>query len=163
MRSNAALAEYTPNAVSLTTMRDESAWLAWLRDHTDLNWRPGQWDPELWLFTCSPDDPTTLAATCAVANCSVIILHGKLCQTCAKALKQSGLDVDEFVKSYRRPRPRLTTAQRSNPARCAVEVNGRRCPSKSATRNLCETHYRQWNKRSRRSPTDHPRGVDGQR
>ena len=67
-------------------------------------------------------------------------------------MKQSGLDVDEFVKSYRRPRPRLTTAQRSNPARCAVEVNGRRCPSKSATRNLCETHYRQWNKRSRRSP-----------
>ena len=152
MGSNAAVAEYTPNAVSLTTMRDESAWLSWLRDHTDLNWRPGQWDPELWLFTCSPDDPTTLAATCAVVNCSVIILHGKLCQTCAKALKQSGLDVDEFVKSYRRPRPRLTTAQRSNPARCAVEVNGCRCPSTGAVRGLCETHYRQWNKRTRRSP-----------
>ena len=60
--------------------------------------------------------------------------------------------IQEFVKSYSRPTQRLTTAQRSNPARCAVEVNGRRCPSKSATRNLCETHYRQWNKRSRRSP-----------
>jgi hypothetical protein len=68
MRSNAALAEYAPIAVSLTTMRPGSAWLAWLRDHADLNWRPGQWDPELWLFTCSPDDPTTLAATCAVAE-----------------------------------------------------------------------------------------------
>jgi integrase len=152
MGSNAAVAEYTPNAVSLATMRDESAWLSWLRDHTDMNWRPGQWYPELWLFTCSPDDPTTLAASCAVVNCSVIILHGRLCQTCAKALKQSGLDVDEFVKSYRRPRPRLTTAQRSNPARCAVEVNGCRCPSTGAVRGLCETHYRQWNKRTRRSP-----------
>ena len=103
MTSYAALAEYTAKAVSLTTMRDESAWLAWLREHTDLNWRPGQWDPQLWLFTCSSDDPTTLAAICAVANCSVIILHGKLCQTCAKALKQSGLEVDEFIKGYRRP------------------------------------------------------------
>src|SRR6478672_2749731 len=152
MGSNAAVAQYTPNAVSLTTMHAESTWLSWLRDHTDANWRPGQWYPELWLFTCSPDDPTTLAASCAVVNCSVIILHGRLCQTCAKALKQSGLDVDEFVTSYRRPRPRLTTAQRSNPARCAVEVNGCRCPSTSAVRGLCETHYRQWNKRTRRSP-----------
>ena len=58
--------------------------------------------------------------------------------------------IQEFVKSYGRPTQRLTTAQRSNPARCAVEVNG--CPSKTATRNLCETHDRQWNKRSRRSP-----------
>ena len=152
MTSNAAVADYTPAAVSLTTMRDESAWLAWLRDHTDLNWRPGQWDPELWLFTCSPDDPTTLAATCAVVNCSVIILHGRLCQTCAKAFKQSRLDTDKFVQSYSRSRPRLTTAQRSNPARCAVEVDGHPCPSKSAARDLCETHYRQWNRRSRRSP-----------
>src|SRR3954453_6442165 len=153
MTSSAALAEYAPNAVSLKTVRDESAWLAWLSDPTDPNWRPGQWDPELWLFTCSPDDPTTMAATCIVANCSVIILHGKLCQTWAKAFKQSGLDVDDFVKSYRRPRPRLTTAQRSNPTRCTVEVNGCRCPSTGAVRGLCDTHYRHWNKRSRRSPT----------
>ena len=117
MGSNAAVAQYTPNAVSLTTMRDESAWLSWLRDHTDMNWRPGQWYPELWLFTCSPDDPTTLAASCAVVNCSVIILHGRLCQTCAKALKQSGLDVDEFVNSYRRPRPRVASLGRCKRSR----------------------------------------------
>lgn len=152
MTSNAALAESAPNTVSLRAVQDESAWVAWLRDHTDINWRPGQWDPELWLFTCSPDDPTTLAAKCAVSNCSVIILHGTLCQTCSKVRKLSGLSVDEFVKQYRRPNPRLTKAQRSNPARCAVEVNGRRCPSKGAIRGLCEAHYRQWNKRSRRSP-----------
>src|ERR1700752_296798 len=113
MTSSVALAQSASNARSLRAVQDESAWLAWLRDHTDLHWRPGQWDPELWLFTCSNDDPTTLAATCAVVNCSVIILHGTLCQTCAKALKQSGLGVDEFVKAYSRPRPRLTTAQRS--------------------------------------------------
>ena len=99
-----------------------------------------------------PDDPTTVASTCTVTNCPAIIMHGRLCQTCAKALKQSGLNFDEFIKSYSRPTPRLTTAQRSNPARCAVQVNGRRCPSKGAVRGFCETHYRQWNKRSRRSP-----------
>ena len=54
MTSKAALAESTLNAVSLKAVQDESAWLAWLRDHTDLNWRPGQWDSKLWLFTCSP-------------------------------------------------------------------------------------------------------------
>jgi len=56
MGSNTALAKSARKAISLTTVQDESAWLAWLRDHTDLHWRPGQWDPELWLFTCSPDD-----------------------------------------------------------------------------------------------------------
>jgi hypothetical protein len=45
MTSTTALAEYTPNAVSLKTVQDESAWLAWLSDQTDPNWRPGQWDP----------------------------------------------------------------------------------------------------------------------
>lgn len=152
MTSDVALVPPTSNAVSLRAVQDESPWLNWLRDHTDLHWRPDQWDPRLWLFTCSPDDPTTLAATCATINCSVIILHGKLCQTCTKALKQSGLGVDEFLRSYRRPSPRLTTAQRSNPGRCVVEVNGCRCPSKGAIRNICEFHYRQWNKRSRRRP-----------
>src|SRR6201998_1918295 len=125
MTSTSALAHSAPHDVSLKPVQDESAWLAWLRDHTDLNWRPGQWDPELWLFTCSPDDPTTLAAGCAVANCPVIMMHGRLCQTCAKVFKQSGLDFDDFIKSYSRPTPRLRTAQRSNPARCAVQVNGR--------------------------------------
>ena len=153
MTSNAAPAESTLNAVPLRAAHDESAWLAWLHDHTDLNWRPRQWDPELWLFTCSPDDPTTLAATCTVANCPAIILHGKLCPSCARALKQSGLSFDEFINNYSRPTPRLTTAQRSSPTRCAVEVNGRRCPSKGAVRGICETHYRHWNKRSRRGPS----------
>jgi integrase len=152
MTRNSVLAEPASNAVPLKSVQDESAWVAWLRDHADLNWRPGQWDPELWLFTCSPDDPTTLAATCAVTNCPVIILHGRICQTCAKAYKKSGLDVDEFVESYRRPRPRRRTAQLASPVRCAVEVNGRHCPSEGAIRNVCETHYRQWNKRSRRGP-----------
>jgi integrase len=158
MDSDAALVEWTPNAISLTTLRDESAWLAWLRDHTDLNWRPGQWDSELWLFTCSPDDPTTLAATCAVANCSAIILHGKLCQTCSKALKRSGLDVHEFVKQYRRPKPKTTTVQRSNPHCCAIEVNGRPCPSKSSmttTTTVCRLHH----DRYVRGPRDEPLQV----
>jgi hypothetical protein len=115
MTTNVALAPPTSNAVSLRAVQDESAWLTWLRDHTDVNWRPGQWDPKLWLFTCSPDDPTTLAGTCAVTNCSVIILHGTLCQACSKARKLSGFGVDEFVQRCRRPNPRLTKAQRSNP------------------------------------------------
>ncbi|HTY30632.1 tyrosine-type recombinase/integrase [Mycobacterium sp.] len=153
MSSNAAQADSTPDTAYLRPVQDESAWLAWLRDHTDLNWRPGQWDPELWLFTCSPDDPTTLAASCAVANCPVVMVHGRLCQTCAKAFKQSGLHYDEFIKSYSRLTPRLRTVQRSNPARCTVEVNGRCCPSKGAIRKVCEYHYHQWNKRSRRGPT----------
>ena len=153
MTSSVAPAQSASNARSLRAVQDESAWLAWLRDHTDLDWRPGQWDPELWLFTCSPDDPTTLAASCAVANCPVIMVHGRLCQTCAKVFKRSGLDFDDFISSYSRPTPRLRTVQRSNPARCAVEVNGRRCPRKGAIRNVCESHYHQWNKRNRRGPT----------
>jgi integrase len=152
MSTNAALAEFAPNTFRLKAVQDESAWLNWLRDHTDLHWRPGQWDPDLWLFTCSPDDPTTLATCCAVANCAAVILHGTLCQICAKAFKQSSVDFDEFIKIYSRPKPRLTTAQRSNPGHCAVQFNGRRCPSKGAIRNICEAHYRQWNKRSRRRP-----------
>jgi hypothetical protein len=152
MTSATALAGTPAKAVPLKSVPDESAWLTWLRDHTDLHWRPGQWDPEFWLFTCAPDDPTTLAASCAVANCAAIILHGKLCQTCAKALKQSNLDIDEFLNTYRRPSPRLTTAQRSDPIHCVIEVNGHRCPSRGAIRNICEAHYHQWNKRSRRSP-----------
>lgn len=152
MSADAALAAFTPNTSPLQAVQDESAWLTWLRDHTDLHWRPGQWDPEIWLFTCSPDDPTTLATCCAVGNCVAVILHGTLCQTCAKAFKQSNLGVDEFLKTYRRPTPRLTTAQRSSPVRCVVEVSGRRCPSKGAIRNICEAHYRQWNKRCRRRP-----------
>jgi len=153
MSSNAAQADSTPDTAYLRPVQDESAWLTWLQDHTDLNWRPGQWDPELWLFTCSPDDPTTLAASCAVANCPVIMVHGRLCQTCAKVFKQSGLDFDDFIKNYSRPTPRLRTVQRSNPAHCVVEVNGCRCPSKGAIRNVCEAHYHQWNKRNTRGPT----------
>jgi hypothetical protein len=41
-----------PNLRVLTTPADDDeAWLDWLREHTDLNWRPGQWDPDLWLFS----------------------------------------------------------------------------------------------------------------
>src|SRR5271166_3789147 len=152
MSSTAALHEFAPSPGPLRAVPDESAWLAWLRDHTDRHWRPGQWDPELWLFTCSPDDPTTLAATCAVTNCSAIMVHGKLCQTYARAFKQSGFGFEEFVERYLRPKPRATVAQRSEPPRCAVQVEMRRCPSKSANGALCESHYRQWRKRRSRNP-----------
>lgn len=146
MTSNVASAREHPSSFSYSGLRDESAWLSWLREHTEFAWRPGQWNPELWLFTCSPDDPTTVAATCVIVNCSATILHGKMCQTCAKAWKQSNLDLEEFIRAHRRPNPRRTAAQSSEPPRCAVGApNGLRCPSKSATRDLCETHYRQWN------------------
>jgi hypothetical protein len=46
-------------------------WADWLRERLDHQWRPGEWDKSLLLFTGDPNNPRTSVGVCPVAGCGV--------------------------------------------------------------------------------------------
>jgi hypothetical protein len=55
-------------------------WLDWLHHHVDTDWRPGQWIHGSWLFTGTPDDPTTTVDICHVQACETLVGNQRLCK-----------------------------------------------------------------------------------
>ncbi len=116
----------------------EHVWLAWLGDHLDLGWRPGEWDHERWLFTGDLASDRTAAWPCATPGCPVATrYHHRRCDGCRRARLAADLSWEEFdAAPFRRPVRPL--------ARGGCLVPG--CESELLSRGLCLRHERSWRK-----------------
>ncbi len=84
---------------------DRRAWASWLRERTITGWRPGEWDPRIWLFTGDLGSPGTAAWPCPTRACEITVRSRRtLCVSCRTAWKGSGQDLEVFTASYVPPR-----------------------------------------------------------
>jgi integrase len=126
-------------------------WLGWLRERLDPQWRTGEWDEGLLLFTGDPASPRTVVAVCPLPGCGVTMNapHSSgYCKTCHDEFTESRLDKDAFEAAYTRRNRRLNVYRQDRA--CEVPACGRD-PLGSG---LCVTHYRSWVKARRRPGTD---------
>ena len=108
----------------------------------DPNWRPTEWNPDIWLFTGDPDNPATVLARCRTQACSATLIAQGLCTSCRKEYRSSGLSLDEFVATHVPVRSkRYPTFPQP---RCIVDRDGQRCSGWSHCKGLCVPHYSQW-------------------
>lgn len=128
-------------------------WLGWLTTRIAVNSKPGQWDPELWLFTGDPDDAGSAVRRCQVAECDTILDKRKLCPPCERVFKGSGLALEEFVSTHRPSRQkRLPRIHGGELPRCLVEFEGERCPRAAVTHGVCQQHSLKWFRFEKRQP-----------
>ncbi len=111
-------------------------------------WRPGEFDPERWLFSGDPDNPMTTSAYCLVAACTSVVTSRQMCNACERAMADNGLDRDEFLASYQPPlRRRALTGEA-----CVVTRDGVRCQRRriSNQTGMCQFHSGKWHLRGHR-------------
>ena len=86
----------------LSPRLDHEAWVAFLGSRllSEGEWRPGEFDPERWLFTGDPDNPMTTSTRCVVTACATVVASRRMCNVCERAMADSGLDEDDIVASY---------------------------------------------------------------
>jgi hypothetical protein len=130
--------------------RIAETWLGWLQQHVETDWRPGQWDHKLWLFTADPDDRTNTARRCAVTSCDNVVSKGRLCRTCSKRRWRSGQSLDEFIKEE--PPPRKKASPHHNATRFCEAKRETQCVRRPRVRGLCHHHYMSWRKACKRTP-----------
>jgi integrase len=145
--SLAAPAEPLPR---LKPRLEHEAWVAFLqaRLFSVGEWRPGEFDPELWLFSGDPGNPMTTSTCCLVAACTSVVASRQMCNACERAMADSGLDRDTFVISYEPPaRRRALTGEA-----CVVTRGGIRCQRRriSNQTGMCQYHSGKWNLRGHR-------------
>ena len=111
-------------------------WLEWLVSRVDDRWRPGEWDPALWLFTGDLDSDRTAAWLCGTPGCDTATnRHNGRCDSCKRDQADRGLSGDAFDAEPRRRRTRAV-------ARGACSVPG--CDGDLVCRGLCFRHERAW-------------------
>ncbi|MGH9157289.1 MAG: hypothetical protein ACRD1K_15955, partial [Acidimicrobiales bacterium] len=119
-------------------------WVACLQETllADGDWRPGEFDPQAWLFTGDPDNPMTTSTRCRTLACPTMVASRCLCGPCKSALADSGLDEEAFARSYE---PDLAH-QPLTGVLCVVTRDGTRCQRRSISRRsgLCQTHTSSW-------------------
>lgn len=88
---------------------DARAWRDWLGERIEDQWRPGEWDPEHWLFTGDLDNPRTSSSTCRTRRCDQVVISGNtFCTLCS-----------EHLRALPRPGSLRTTDRCANAARGA--------------------------------------------
>jgi hypothetical protein len=126
-------------------------WVVWLGERLDAQWRGGEWDENLLLFTGDPDSPHTIVTVCPLPSCGVTTNspHASgYCKTCHDEFMESGLTKEAFEASYTRRNRRLNVYRRET--LCEVPV----CRRDSHGQGLCVTHYRSWVKARDRPDID---------
>lgn len=122
---------------------DHQAWVRFLADHLvgGQRWRPGEFDPDTWLFTGDPANPMTTSTTCRVAACEAVVESRRICTPCHRVQIESDVDTETFVATYR-PQPR----QRRTGLTCRVGTEGVTCQRRvrSNQTGLCHAHTTQW-------------------
>ena len=114
----------------------DAAWLEWLVSRVDDRWRPGEWDPALWLFTGDLGSDRTAAWLCGTPGCDTATnRHNGRCDSCKREQADRGLSEDAFDAEPRRRRTRPV-------ARGACSVPG--CEGDLLCRGLCFRHERAW-------------------
>jgi integrase len=135
------------HAVSATEEASEPAgkpsWLAWLREHLDPGWRPGEWNADAWLFTGDLESDRTAAWPCRTPGCDTATHrhHGR-CDGCRRARAGLGVSWADFDAA---PPPR--TRRPLTRGECAVAG----CQGELLCRGLCFRHERAW-RRNRKNP-----------
>lgn len=122
---------------------DRDAWTAFLQERLAPGWRPGEFDPEAWLFTGDPDNPATTSTRCVVARCAMVVNSRTLCGGCERALAVSDLPRGAFLATHRplRPRSARLTGQTCVVTRDGVSCGRRRISNLSG---LCNSHGSAW-------------------
>lgn len=122
-------------------------WTAWLREAIDTNWRPGEWDPDLLLFTGNPDNPSTAIKKCQTAACQ-IFTQSTWCVICREALAASGMGPDAFAATFIPQRKRAAGGYRLPSCTAA----GGSCAREAYTAGYCDRHYYRWAEDRRANP-----------
>jgi len=125
----------SPTTAGKATAQEEG-WLAWLGDHIDDRWRPGEWDQELWLFTGDLGSDRTSAWKCRTPGCPIAASHyNGRCSGCRRARVTAGCSEEEFDRQ-----PRRQPIRPIERGVCSVPD----CRSELHSRGLCFRHERAW-------------------
>lgn len=141
------LAAVTPAAFPF----DLAGWERWLSDRIDHDWRPSEWQSDIWLFTGDVTNSRTSVWKCPVDSCRNVH-HSKtsMCRTCFYAFKASGLAKKEFQRTFQ---AHQGVKKETAKPWCLVEKTGVRCSRPGEARGLCKNHYSQWYfKQKKRQP-----------
>ena len=124
----------------------EKPWVDWLQDHVDREWLPGEWFPNLWLFSGLPDRPSSTVRVCAVESCDALLSKSLMCTICKEAFRRSDLPRDEFIATHQVVRRKhVPMAVLDEGRQCVVTHNDRRCPRSADNKTgLCRSHYSSW-------------------
>ena len=129
-----------PLTVEPLPPEQDGDWARWLGEHTDPAWRPAEWQPLVWLFTGSVEEPSTSTALCRTAVCDAVVAPtGSFCPLCSHAHKKSGAPARDFAATYVPVRTRLPFGHAA-PA-CSVTSEGQQCVRPIASKGLCAGHY----------------------
>lgn len=116
-------------------------WSAWLRERITTDWRPGEWDLEVWLFTGDHTNPRTTLHKCAVHACVMEVRSARaLCRACRRERPEDCDDLDFYAKTH-------VPSRRTSPGgqgRCAVRRGDVQCGRAGINHGLCGTHGNQW-------------------
>lgn len=112
-------------------------WLVWLRGRLDPDWRPGEWDNKILLFTGDLANDRTAAWGCRTPGCLTATRrqHGR-CDTCRRT--RSVLDVS--WEDFDAAPPERATRPLTPTTTCMVPG----CGSEPLCRGLCHRHERLW-------------------
>ncbi len=139
-----AMSEIAETISRLDAALNLDAWRAYLSASLAPvgTWRPDEFDPERWLFTGDPDNPMTTTCRCRTLACPTVVNSRSFCGRCREALAGSGLDEDEFARTYQ---PTLVV-QRLTGEPCVVVRDGVRCKRRSISHRsgLCQAHTSRW-------------------
>jgi hypothetical protein len=91
------------------------------------------WRPENLTWRPDSNDPLCGFGVCLAEGCATVIRRNRsLCHVCAAGWTDSGLPLEEFVATYRRPAAQL--------AETLCSVGGCQRPAKPGWQRLCTTH-----------------------
>ncbi|PND54145.1 hypothetical protein CRM90_29665 [Mycobacterium sp. ENV421] len=128
-------------------------WLDWLKGRIDGKWKPGQWNPELWLFTGDPDDPGTAVHRCHVVACGTLIDKHKLCPPCERVYNESEMGLEEFTTTHQPTRrKRLPRIHGEEFLLCRVTHGRERCWRVASAHGVCQQHLCTWLRFQKREP-----------
>lgn len=139
---SAQLAEVLEFSPIPPASKEIQGWAAWLDAQLDPDWRRGEWDRALWLFTGDLAKPETAVWPCSTLACDqAVIGRGRRCRGCEKALARSAMSEQEFDSTYM---PLLNRRLGRVRLACIVERSGVRCGREQSAQGLCSGHHGQW-------------------
>ncbi|MET7852682.1 tyrosine-type recombinase/integrase [Streptomyces avermitilis] len=122
-------------------------WRAWLREAVVEDWRPDEWQPELWLFTGDPDNPRTGVWKCPVLRCETLIGNKTHCTVCASRFREGTADLETF-NATNVPNPNRTFGGKRQNCR----VGEGTCQREHHTLGLCSPHMSNWHRHRKIKP-----------
>jgi hypothetical protein len=84
---------------------DPQAWATWLTERISPEWRPGEWDSTLLLFSGDPSNPETSIYLCSVRGCGLPTANRNgPCGSCGNQIRRSAVPASDFIPIENRRR-----------------------------------------------------------